>query len=207
MAFCRPRRRKRCRRRKSERRGGAVVIDKVPGIRPRESIWRRLDVAARTMFPTMTTLVMILLLNAPFGLPGQPQILASMMMASVYFWSLRRPASMPPIMVFLLGMLADLLQSGPFGVQIVSLLLVQGLAWRWRWDLTRHGGVMVWVGFMVAILPVVVLQYGLTAIFAARLMPLAPVALELGFAAVIYPLLAVFFRHAHDSGMAAPELA
>jgi hypothetical protein len=104
------------------------MSDRLPGIRPRPSLSRRLDIMARSSFPATTTALMLLIADAPLGLPGQAELQLSVVFASVFFWSLFRPASMPPPVVFLLGLLTDLLGYAPPGVGVLTLLVTHGLA-------------------------------------------------------------------------------
>lgn len=48
--------------------------DRTPGIRPRQTVGRRLDAMARWVFPTAMTLALVLLTAAPFRLPGQAEL-------------------------------------------------------------------------------------------------------------------------------------
>ena len=121
--------------------------DRLPGIRPRPSLGRRLDMAARRAFPATTTALLLLAAAAPFGIADQAELHAALALGCVFFWSLFRPASMPPPVVFLIGLLADLLGYVPPGVGVLTLLLVHGLALRWRRVLTRQGFVLVWLAF------------------------------------------------------------
>ncbi len=89
-----------------------------------------LDVASRYAFPGVQTAGVLLLLSAPLGLPGQAQLQPAWAMACVYFWSLYRPASMPALLVFAVGLLLDLLAQGPVGIQVLVLLLIHGAALR-----------------------------------------------------------------------------
>ena len=56
---------------------------------------------ARHAFPVATTLLLMLLANAPLGIPGQAGLVPAVAVVSVFFWSLFRPASLPPLAVFL----------------------------------------------------------------------------------------------------------
>jgi len=123
-------------------------MDRTPGIRPRPTLWRRLDAAARHCFPATATVVGMILSAAPFGLPGQAQILPAWVLACVFFWSLFRPAAMSPPVVFLIGVLADLLGQMPLGVSVVVLLAAHGLALRVRRVLPRQGFLVVWLVFV-----------------------------------------------------------
>ncbi len=58
----------------------------------------------------------MLLTETPFGFADQAALLPAVTLACVYFWSLFRPAAMPPPVVFLIGLLFDLLGYLPLGV-------------------------------------------------------------------------------------------
>ncbi|MDA8249320.1 MAG: rod shape-determining protein MreD [Rhodospirillales bacterium] len=181
-------------------------MERLPGIRPRESLGRRLDMAARWSFPAATTALLLLAAATPLGLPGQAELQASVALAGVFFWSLFRPAAMLPLVVFLIGLLADLLGYAPPGVGVLSLLLVHGVAVRWRRLLTRQGFLLVWFVFAAVAATAAVLQWGLTAVLTWRLLPPGPALLQALVAAGLYPALATLLTRAHLS-LAAPESA
>jgi hypothetical protein len=68
-----------------------------------------MDIAARHAFPAGCTILLMLLTETPFGITDQATLLPAVTLACVYFWSLFRPAAMPPPVVFLIGLLFDLL--------------------------------------------------------------------------------------------------
>ncbi len=177
-----------------------------PGIRPRPTIWRRLDAAARRALPMTFSAVLVLLLCAPLDLPQQQALLPGAAMGSVFFWSVFRPASMPALMVFLLGLLTDLLSFSPPGVAILTLLIVHAVGLGWRHGLARQGFLVVWLVFLLVAAGAIALDWVLACAFALRLLPLQPVCFELALAAGLYPLLSALFTWAHR-GMADPDRA
>jgi rod shape-determining protein MreD len=181
-------------------------MDKLPGIRPRQSIGRRLDMAARWAFPATTTALLLLAAAAPLGVPGQAELQVSLALACVFFWSLFRPASMLPVVVFLIGLLADLLGDAPPGVSVLTLLAVHGLAMGWRRFLTRQGFLLVWLAFAGVAAGAAVLQWALTALLTWRALPPAPALFQALLAIGLYPVLAIGLIRAHQS-LAAPERA
>src|SRR6478752_5999109 len=62
-------------------------------MRPRQTLGRQLDVAARHAFPAVSTVVLMLLAEAPFGFANQTALLPAITLACVFFWSLVRPAA------------------------------------------------------------------------------------------------------------------
>lgn len=181
-------------------------MDKLPGIRPRQSLGRRLDMAARWGFPGSTTALLLLVTAAPLGLPGQPELQAAVALACVFFWSLFRPASMPPGMVFGVGLLADLLGYAPPGVGVLTLLIAHGLALRWRRYLVRQGFLLVWLAFVGVAAGAAALQWALTSLLTFRLLPPGPGLFLAAIAAGLYPALATLLTRAHHT-LAEPERA
>jgi rod shape-determining protein MreD len=175
------------------------MSDRLPGIRPRPSLWRRLDATARWSFPACSTAIALMLSAAPLGLPGQPELQGAVALASVYFWSLFRPASMPPPVVFLLGLFVDLLDYAPPGISVLTLLIVHGLALRWRRMLVRQGFLLVWLSFVGIAAGAAVLQWVLNSVLVFRLLTPGPGAFQAVLAAGLYPALAVLLTRAHQT--------
>ncbi len=182
------------------------MTERLPGIRPRLTLWRMLDAASRRAFPASCTALLLLFLAAPLGLPGQPQLQAASALACVFFWSVFRPDSMPPAAVFLLGVLADLLGLAPLGETVLVLLMVHGIAMRARRLLASQGFVLVWLAFVAVAAGAAFLTWALTSLLTFRLLPPGPALLQFGVSAGCYPALATMFTHAHR-GLAAPEQA
>lgn len=177
-----------------------------PGVRPRPSLGRRLDIAARHAFPTSSTILLMLLTEAPLGLHGQAALLPAVTLASVWFWSVFRPDGMPPPAVFLIGVLFDLLGWQPIGSGVLILLIVHGLAQRWRRPLAARGFALLWAGFAVIAAGAAGLEWALTALLTWRLLPPAPAVFQAVVSVAIYPALAILLAKAHHSA-ANPERA
>lgn len=181
-------------------------MDRTPGVRPRPSLWRRLDVAFRYAFPVVLTAFGLFLLAAPVDLPAQAELQPGWMLASVYFWSLFRPNAVPPLAILLLGVFADLLGLDPLGVNVLMLLIVHGIALRGRRWLVRQGFLLVWLVFVVLAAGAVLLHWALVALLSWRLLPPGPGIVAFLLAAGFYPAVATLLTRAHR-GLAAPELA
>jgi rod shape-determining protein MreD len=142
-------------------------------------------------------MLLVLLLCAPFDLPQQQAWLPGAVMASVFFWSLFRPASMPALAVFCIGLLDDLLSFSPPGIAILTLLLVHAVGIGARHGLARQGFLVVWLAFLLVAAGALLLDYALMCGFMLRLLPPQPVLFELALSAGLYPLLSALFTWAH----------
>ncbi len=179
---------------------------RTPGIRPRPTLWRQLDAASRAAFPAAFTALLLLLLAAPLRLPGQAQLQPAAALACVFFWSLFRPASMPPPAVFALGLLSDLLGLEPPGINVLTLLITYGLAVRWRRVLAQQGFLLVWLAFVAVAAGAAALEWLLTSLLTFRLLPGGAALFQFALTAGLYPVMATLFTRAHR-GLANPEQA
>jgi len=179
---------------------------RTPGIRPRPTLWRQLDAASRAAFPAAFTALLLLMLAAPLRVPGQAMLQPAAALACVFFWSLFRPASMPPPVVFALGLLSDLLGLEPLGINVLVLLIAHGLAVRWRWTLTQQGFLLVWLAFVAVAAGAAALEWLMMDLLTFRLLPGGAALFQFALTAGLYPLLATLFIRAHR-GLADPEQA
>ena len=182
------------------------MTEQTPGIRPRPTLPRLLDVTARQAFPVALTAGVLLLLSAPIGIAGQAQMQPAWTLACVYFWSLFRPASMPAPAVFVLGLLLDLLAQGPIGVGVLIMLLAHAAALRLRRVLVRQGFAVVWLMFFLFAAAAALLEWVLVCLLTWRDLPPWPALFEFAMAVGAYPILAMGLTRAHR-GIAAPEQA
>jgi rod shape-determining protein MreD len=181
-------------------------IDRRPGIRPRASVGRRLDIAARASFPACITILLMLATQAPLGLPEQAASLPAVALGCVWFWSLYRPDTLPPPIVFLIGLLMDLLGYLPLGVGVFTLLAVHGVAVAMRRSLSTRGVAWVWIVFAGVAAAASALLWLLVMLLTFRLLSPYPAIFIAVLSVAIFPVLAVPFAGAHRS-IANPERA
>jgi rod shape-determining protein MreD len=177
-----------------------------PGIQPRASFWSSLDAASRHLFPAVLAVAVLVVLAAPWHLPGQAELQPAWVLASTFFWSVFRPRSMPAGFVFLLGCLLDLLAPSPLGVNVLVLLLVHGLAIRVRRSLARQGFALVWLVFVGIAAGAALMQWVLISFLEWQFLPTLPAVFQFLLAVGFYPALAMLLTLAHR-GPAAPERA
>ncbi len=173
--------------------------DRLPGIRPRPTLGRRLDQAARASFPAACTLLLMFVSAAPLGLPMQAALLPALTLGSIWFWALHRPAALPPPLVFLIGVLFDLLGYLPIGTGVLTLLIAYGVAVRGRRVLLRQRFVVVWLAFAAVAAAAGLLGWGLCSLLEFRLLPLAPALFQGALTVALYPALSVLYVRAHGS--------
>ncbi|HET7883373.1 MAG TPA: rod shape-determining protein MreD [Acetobacteraceae bacterium] len=180
--------------------------EQAPGIRPRISLGRRLDIAARCAFPAGCTVMLMLLTQIPFGIADQAALLFAITLPCVYVWSLARPTALPPPVMFLIGLLFDLLGYLPLGVGPLTLLTVHGLSLRWRPMLLAKGFLSGWLAFCGFALGAALLAWALIAALLFQPLPVGPALFEALLSVALYPAFAILFLRAYGT-IADPERA
>lgn len=169
-------------------------------------LWRGLDRAARHALPATSILIMVVVLGIPGLLPWQPACRAGFVVASVFFWTLYRPASLPAPVIALLGVLLDLLGASPLGMWAALLLIEQAGIAAVRRSLVAQGFPLVWLAFAGVALAVAAAEYATRSLLDLVILPPGPIITQAIIAILLYPLLAVVLIRAHR-GAAAPEQA
>jgi rod shape-determining protein MreD len=183
-----------------------AASERSPGVRPPLTFGRRLDIFWRHTFPATSSLLLMLLALAPFGLWGQAALLPTVTLTCVWFWSLFRPAAMSPPVVFLIGLLLDLLGYLPLGVGALTMLTACAIAQRLRHFLAHQGFAVIWPIFITVACGIAAMNWALVSLLTFRLLSPGPVLFQAGLAAAMYPAVAIPLTLAHMS-IADPDQA
>lgn len=171
---------------------------------PAPGLLRRIDDLARLALPGFSTGFLMVLAAAPVSLPSPVFAVA---LPCIFFWSVFRPAAMSPPVIFLLGLLLDLLTLAPLGAGVLVLLMVHGVALRARRFLVRQSFLAVWLAFCVAAVGAAALFWALQSLLALRLPPFAPALHAALLSAGLYPAFALLLTRVHEAMRQAENLA
>jgi rod shape-determining protein MreD len=158
------------------------------------NLLRQADALARALFPVGFLLLLMVLAAVPLGLPG---MVPAVTLPCVFFWSVFRPASLPPVAVFDIGLLQDLLTEAPLGSSVLVVLVCQGLALRWRGLLAKLSFLAVWLIYAALASGAALLTWVLHSVLGWRLMPVLPAFYAIALTVGLYPSLAYILARAH----------
>lgn len=138
--------------------------------------------------PVLSILPFALLSLAPWSAPDAVNFaLPLVMLAAVFFWSLRQPGSVPLVLVFLVGLLTDLVDDGALGYW--ALLYLIGTAVAIHVPVTavlRRDGLLAWAIFAGAVALVVVAGWLVASLYYLAPVPFMPLLLGGALAIVAY---------------------
>jgi rod shape-determining protein MreD len=112
--------------------------------------------------PVLASLFLALLTVLPVPIPGYAAVTPVFVLIGVYHWTIYRPELMPPIAIFALGLLVDLL-TGAHHTGVTPLLLLLGRALLINGRRWFFGRVFpfVWMGFALMAAGTIGLLWGL----------------------------------------------
>lgn len=163
----------------------------------KRGIWIRLDNAARGWMPGLTAFILVFIGFVPLKITGFSAISPDLLLIAVYYWLIFRPDLMPAPLVFLLGLLEDLLGGGFIGLRTLSLLVAYGLVTSQREFFFAKGFGVIWWGFMLVALGIRLFEWLLGSMMWGA--PMDPFASVFSFmlTVVLFPVFMTLFALLH----------
>lgn len=151
-------------------------------------MWQRLDQAARVALPFIVAVVCTLLGALVWPLPYFGAVAPPLALMAVYFWSMHRPDLFRPGFAFIIGLLHDIVNFLPLGLSALLFVLVHQVVLRNRRYFIGHSFLMMWSGFILAIIGTMFLQWSLLSLFRWQMYPVLPILAQLMIAIALFPL-------------------
>ncbi|MCC7273952.1 MAG: rod shape-determining protein MreD [Alphaproteobacteria bacterium] len=156
-------------------------------------VLHRLDGWARDLLPTLLTVALLLLSAVRVPMAGFRTMTPAVVLIAVYHWTVHRPELLPPGVIFVVGLVQDLLTGSPFGTGPLTLLAVHVLVVSQRRILHGKAFLIAWWGFgLVAATTFLVLWAAGSALSGVLLDP-REVAFRCLVTVTVYPLFAALF--------------
>ena len=130
----------------------------------------RVDQGIRALLPALLTLFLLLLTLLPVGLGHLHYLMPTLPLMAVVYWSLRTPVQFPLWLAFTFGLLADLLDLTPLGLQALLYVLVPLAVSGRRRTLAIRSFPVLWLIFALAALAQLTL-FWLAAVASAGMAP------------------------------------
>jgi len=160
------------------------------------TIWTRLDLVARNLFPFAFTLLLIMGGVIPLRVPDLSPIIPSLGIISIFYWAIYRPDLMPGWAAFLLGLVQDLLSGGPVGIHALVFLLLATAVVSQRRVLAAGSFTFVWTLFLPVAVAAFFLIWLLYSLNLVMLVDPRSVIFQYLTTVAVYPCLAWLFAQA-----------
>ena len=164
-------------------------------------LWQRLDLWLRAALPSILTLLMTLLEVGAWPLPYSGPVRPALGFIALFYWSAHRPDLVSPAVAFAAGLLSDLINGGPTGLSALLFTAAHQVIWRQRGLFAGQSFLMLWVGFMLAFVPVVLIQWALAGILNWQVAPFLPVLVQMILTIILFPLPCWLFIHTQRAAL------
>lgn len=147
----------------------------------------------RLLIPVFVTIILVFLLNTPIALPALGILQPIVAVTAVYYWNVHFPDAMPAAAAFAIGLFTDALSGGPLGLMALTLVVVQWATVTQRRALIGKPFVILWLGFGLTVLVVVVFLWLFSVIYYVALLDPLPILVQGLITVATFPLLAGIF--------------
>ena len=158
---------------------------------------QKIDAFGRRMIPALFSIFLVLLSVTPLHIPDYATIAPAFLLMTVYYWAIYRPDVMPFLLVFMLGLLQDILSGGPAGMNACIMLIAFGLVVSQRRFFIGKSFPVIWWGFMLLAAGAGSLTWVLTAILTDTVVAPLPGIFAFLMSIAVYPLLTLAFAAIH----------
>ncbi|HEV2162318.1 MAG TPA: rod shape-determining protein MreD [Stellaceae bacterium] len=150
------------------------------------------------MVPGTTTMLFVLLSLLPFHVPSFGSIAPAFALMAVFHWSVYRPDLLPPIIVFIAGLLLDLLNGTPYvGLSALVLLLVRTGVLSQRQVFSHRPFSILWLGFFGAAVGAFTLEWAFVSLMQAQVLPPRPFIFQTLITTACFPIGSYLLALAH----------
>ena len=141
-----------------------------------------------TVVPFAVALVLIFLSFLPVGRIFGSSTMPALAFIAVYYWAVVRPELLPPMAVFAIGLIFDLLSAGPIGLWAFVYLLAYALTVTQRFFLINAPFSVFWTGFGVAAGISGVVAWAAASLFFGQALAIGPILWHMGMTVALFPL-------------------
>lgn len=150
------------------------------------------------MVPGTTTMLFVLLSLLPFHVPSFGSIAPAFALMAVFHWSVYRPDLLPPIVVFMAGLLLDLLNGTPYvGLSALVLLLVRTGVLSQRQVFSHRPFSILWLGFFGTAVGAFILEWVFVSLMQVQALPPRPFIFQTLITAACFPIGSYLLALAH----------
>lgn len=150
------------------------------------------------MVPGTTTMLFVLLSLLPFHVPSFGSIAPAFALMAVFHWSVYRPDLLPPTIVFIAGLLLDLLNGTPYvGLSALVLLLVRTGVLSQRQVFSHRPFSILWLGFFGAAVGAFTLEWAFVSLMQVQALPPRPFIFQTLITTACFPIGSYLLALAH----------
>ena len=157
----------------------------------------RIDTGVRLLAAHCVIALLFIFNIVAISYPLSGPVKAPLFLMAIYYWAIYRPTLMPAWLVFIAGILLDLLSGVPVGLNTIVFMLIQWSVRDQRRFLMGQNFLMIWIGFVVLSVMAGLLQWAMFGLVNWGWPPLTPLWMSTAFGGSIFPFVCVILHLTH----------
>jgi rod shape-determining protein MreD len=147
----------------------------------------RNDPFPASALPFLAVLLLVLVSLMPLRIPGYASVTPDFALMGVFHWTVYRPALLPPLFLFVLGVAFDLVTGAPVGLTAMIFLIMRSIVLRQRQFFVGRQFAFVWFGFTLSAGGAVALVWVVGSLFNGVFLDPRPMLLQWVLTVAFYP--------------------
>jgi rod shape-determining protein MreD len=147
----------------------------------------RRDPFPASTLPFCSMLLLVLISFMPLRIPSYASVTPAFALMGVFHWTVYRPALLPPLVLFALGVTVDLVAAGPLGLTAIVFLVARWVVLRQRQFFVGRQFAFVWFGFTLTAAGAVALVWMVGSLYSGVFLDLRPILLQWVLTVAFYP--------------------
>ena len=157
----------------------------------------KLKLLARMAVPYALMAMLFLLNLSPFSWFVSDGASVPLTLMAIYYWSIYRPTLLPEWLMFIAGIMLDLLSGMPVGVNAFIFIFLRWSISRQRLFLMGQPFLMVWSGVLLASISYGLISWALFGLAHFHWTPLQPVSISIVLGVILFPFVNVMLHLTH----------
>ena len=157
----------------------------------------QIDIILRFCVSYILMFILLILSAVSFALPLSVTIEISFMSMIIYYWAIYRPTLIPPLLVFIIGIVLDLLGGLPVGLNAFIFLTLRQIISDQRLFLMGQPFIVIWLVFAVVSTVVLLFQWVLFGFIHWEWTPIQPVILSIISGTFFFPVVGAILYLSH----------
>lgn len=146
-----------------------------------------------TVVPFIMAVICVLLSFVPVGRIFGSSVTPAFAFMAIYYWGVVRPEMFPPVAVFAVGLILDLMSGGPIGLWAFVYVATYALVITQRFMLVNAPFSAFWFGFILASLFAAFISWIAASFFFGGLVAFSPIFWHMAVTIAVFPLFAFIF--------------
>lgn len=147
------------------------------------------NVGINAVIPFLTILMLIILMVLPYNLPLISDIMPFLTLISVYYWSVFKPEFLPIWVVFILGVLQDILMGSPLGLMPLLLIIVQQFIFIQGRQFLERDFIFNWFVFVMLVIGFGIMSWGISSLYFRAMLDYWDVLGQIFMTIAFYPVI------------------